>query len=81
MLWCSVRSTTSALRSRPDLWAEALKAAWSFRSEGSLLPSRDLLRWRISTAYGSGTRPVDGVDVVRYLEWRRALILMCGVRS
>lgn len=58
---------------RPVLAFEALAAAWGFRSRRRLVPSRDLLAWRIATAYGSTAEPVRSEDLVDFLSWRRAM--------
>ena len=58
---------------RPVLAVEAVVAGWAFRARRSLIPSRELLSWRIATAYGSTSDVVQSSDVVDYLEWRRAM--------
>lgn len=61
------------LRSRPALILEAARAGWAFRSRRGVLPARDLVRWRLATAYGSAQAPIEPEDLVSFLEWRRTL--------
>lgn len=61
----------AAMRTRPRLATEAASLAWAFRRRGGVLPVRALVRWRLATAYGSSTAPVQGEDLIRFLEWRR----------
>jgi hypothetical protein len=63
----------SGLLSRPGLIWEALSTAYAFRRRGGVLPSRAALRWRVATAYGSSEAEVSPDDLIRFLEWRRAL--------
>lgn len=62
----------AGLVARPALLWEAFLAAWAFRARRGLLPSRPMLRWRISTAYGNEQETPRFDDLVRFLEWRRA---------
>lgn len=68
-----MRSVWEALRARPQLAFEALSTGWAFRARGGILPSRPLLQWRVATAYGSDTQPIESEDLIRFLEWRRAV--------
>ena len=63
----------AALKARPSLLVEALSTAWAFRARGGVLPSRHLLNWRLATAYGSDSVAGPADDVIRFLEWRRAV--------
>jgi len=42
---------------------------WWARPPFVPLPSRDYLRFRLETQYGSGTAPTEPGDVVEYLSW------------
>lgn len=64
-----------ALRS-PPLAADLLRVAWRFRARAWYrrwpllpLPSRDYVRWRMHTAYGSYDAIPPAEDVVRYARW------------
>lgn len=61
------------LATRPHLVWEGVRTAWAFRSRRGLLPARDLLAWRLHTAYGTDTAEVDLDDLVSFLTWRRRL--------
>lgn len=67
------------LARRPDLWATGARSAgdlarpgWWRRAPFLPLPDRDWLQFRMVTAYGGdGSGPVDGGDLITWLEWRR----------
>lgn len=61
------------LVTRPRLVWEAVRTAWAFRSRRGVLPARDLLQWRLHTAYGTDDAPVEFEDLVSFLAWRRRL--------
>lgn len=63
----------AGLIAHPALIWEAILTAWAFRARRGLLPSRAVLRWRVATAYGSDRASPVPEDVVRFLEWRRAI--------
>jgi hypothetical protein len=63
----------AALKARPSLLVEALSTAWASRVRGGVLPSRHLLNWRLATAYGSDSVAAPADDLIRFLEWRRAV--------
>ena len=72
------REVVVAVMRRPHLWASAARATVAFaprnwwRQRPFLpLPDGEIMRWRITTAYGSDKASVDPADVVAYLEWRR----------
>lgn len=61
---------------RPADAAALLTVAWRFRRHGWWrrfpflpLPSRDYVRWRMHTAYGSEDAIPPAEDVVRYARW------------
>ena len=67
-----------ALRSlrSPALAADLLRVAWRFRTRNWYrrfpflpLPSRDYVRWRMHTAYGSYDAIPPARDVERYARW------------
>ncbi len=68
-----------AVAVRPWLWATAIGAMvalaprrW-WRSKPHLpLPDENVLSWRKTTAYGSSSAAMAPLDIVSYLEWRRA---------
>jgi len=76
------RTLVHALRvllPRPRLWLTALRQARRFAPDGWLrrapflpLPDRELLAFRATTQYGDPDHPVDGDDLVAWLEWCRA---------
>ncbi|MEN8112949.1 MAG: hypothetical protein ABFS21_01065 [Actinomycetota bacterium] len=66
-----------ALAKRPRLWSTAVGAAFAFapsdwwrRAPFLPIPDADLLRWRVTTAYGDDETTIAPSDVVAYLEWR-----------
>jgi hypothetical protein len=61
---------------RPALAADLLRVAWRFRTRRWYrrfpflpLPSRDYVRWRMHTAYGSYDAVPPAADVERYARW------------
>jgi hypothetical protein len=69
-----VRAAWAVVR-RPDLWPALLRLVppgWWRRWPPRPVPSRDYLRFRTETMYGREGR-LDPVDLVRYLEWCRAM--------
>lgn len=67
-----------AVAVRPRLWLTAAGAAMALAPDGWWrrrpflpLPDEDVLRWRVTTAYGSSEGEVAPDDLVAYLEWRR----------
>lgn len=61
------------LAAQPSLLWEALRAALAMRRRRRLLPSSAYLRWRLSTAYGDPYAPMDSIDLVHYLKWRKEM--------
>lgn len=62
----------------PSIWPTAVVVArrmvptrWWSRPPFLPLPSRDYLRFRRETYYGSGTAPFEPQDVLKYLRWVR----------
>ena len=60
----------------PALAADLLRVAWRFRERRWYLrfpflplPSRDYVRWRMHTAYGSYDAVPPAADVERYARW------------
>jgi hypothetical protein len=60
----------------PIVASALLRVAWRFRRNGWWrrfpflpLPSRDYVRWRMHTAYGSDDAVPPAEDVVRYARW------------
>lgn len=77
MSWTRL-SLALALRGlrRPADAAALLRVAWRFRRNGWWrrapflpVPSRDYVRWRMHTAYGSEDAIPPADDVVRYARW------------
>ena len=77
MSWTRL-SLALALRSvrSPIVASALLRVAWRFRRNGWWrrfpflpLPSRDYVRWRMHTAYGSDDAVPPAEDVVRYARW------------
>jgi hypothetical protein len=71
--------TVSAVLAKPHLWFTALRqfrravpARWWAHPPFLPRPDRDYVRFRLETAYGSAAMP-RAADVVRYLEWCRAI--------
>ena len=61
---------------RPTDGVALLRVGWRFRRNGWWrrfpflpLPSRDYVRWRMHTAYGSDDAVPPAADVVRYARW------------
>ena len=71
------RAVLAVLR-RPSLWWTALGTLaamspkrWWRRPPFLPIPDREVLDWRLTTAYGSSDAALDEADLVAYLEWRR----------
>lgn len=65
-----------AVLRRPSLWAVALRqwrcttpSGWWRRAPFLPVPSRDYMRFRLVTQYGSEDASVAPEDVVNYLVW------------
>jgi hypothetical protein len=61
---------------RPATAADLLRVAWRFRDRRWArrfpflpIPSREYVRWRMHTAYGSYDAVPPAGDVVRYARW------------
>lgn len=72
-------SILRAVIRHPKLWLEALRAfaamtpiRWWKKSPFLPMPRRAYLNWRLQTAYGSAGVTPDPLDVIRFLEWRKA---------
>ena len=73
-----VRAAAPVVR-RPDLWLTGLRSAralapsgWWRRAPFLPVPDRGWLTFRLVTAYGGdGSAPVDGEDLITWLEWRK----------
>ena len=72
------RAAVVAVLRRPSLWATALSTAVSMAPRGWWksppflpIPDRDLVNWRMTTAYGDPDTALDEHDLVAYLEWRQ----------
>lgn len=70
------RSAAGAVLSRPRLWPAAVRQAralvppgWWRRRPFLPVPDRDWVRFRMATAYGDGTAPVDVDDLLAFLAW------------
>jgi hypothetical protein len=61
------------LVTRPQIMWEAIRTAWAFRSHRGILPARDLIDWRLHTAYGTDDAEMSFDDLVSFLTWRRRL--------
>ena len=77
MSWTRL-SLALALRglARPGDGVALLRVGWRFRRNGWWrrapflpLPSRDYVRWRMHTAYGSDDAIPPAEDVIRYARW------------
>lgn len=60
----------------PSVARDLLRVAWRFRDRSWLrrfpflpLPSREYVRWRTQTAYGSPNAIPPADDVIRYARW------------
>ncbi len=71
-------TVTLVLRScrSPSTGVSLLRVAWRFRDRSWArrfpflpIPSRDYIRWRMLTAYGSNDAVPSAEDVVRYARW------------
>jgi hypothetical protein len=67
--------SAAAVSARPNLWFTAVRQfgravppRWWKRPPFLPTPDRAYVRFRLETAYGTGTVP-RAADVVRYLEW------------
>lgn len=72
----AIRRVVLAVLARPSLWPATLRAAWRFRSRNWYgrfpflpLPAPEYLAWRLHTAYGSGERQPEAMEVIRYVRW------------
>ncbi|MEN8234285.1 MAG: hypothetical protein ABFR89_05115 [Actinomycetota bacterium] len=72
------RDVATAIAKRPRLWATAVGATFAFAPPGWWhhppflpIPDADLMRWRVTTAYGDEETPIAPDDVLSYLEWRQ----------
>ena len=72
-------SILRAIIRRPPLWPEGIRALlamtpadWWKHAPFLPIPRRAYMRWRLETAYGSPAADPEPVDVVRFLEWRKA---------
>jgi hypothetical protein len=71
-----VASLTGRSLLHPTLARDLLRVAWRFRRRGWWhrfpflpLPSRDYVRWRMHTAYGTYDAVPPREDVERYARW------------
>lgn len=71
-----VAAAVRAVLARPRLWPAALRQVrvlvppgWWRRPPFVPLPSRDWLRFRMTTAYGDPDAPVDVEDLLVWLAW------------
>ena len=67
-----------AVARRPSLWPTALGALaamspqrWWARPPFLPFPEADLVRWRVTIAYGDPDATVAENDLVAYLKWRQ----------
>lgn len=70
--------TLAAVVIRPWLWVTAIGAVFAFAprrwwTEPPFLPipDRDVLEWRVTTAYGRSDMTLAPGDVLSYLRWRK----------
>jgi hypothetical protein len=63
---------------RPDLWAEGLRttvavapAGWWRRPPFVPVPDPAYAQWRLVTAHGEASSPLQPDELIRYLEWRK----------
>lgn len=64
LLWSTIRADSVVI-------LELVRMAGAFRVRGRPYPSRELVAWRIATAYGSSSAKVSPTDLVAFLRWRR----------
>ncbi|MDJ0954297.1 MAG: hypothetical protein QNJ81_11525 [Acidimicrobiia bacterium] len=64
---------------RPGLWAEALRTllavaprSWWRKPPFVPLPDRAYSSWRLATAHGDPSVPLNPEELVSYLVWRRS---------
>ncbi len=72
-----LRRSIVAVAKRPSLWPTALGALaamspqrWWARPPFLPIPEEDVVRWRVTTAYGDPDATLTEDDLVAYLEWR-----------
>jgi len=72
------RAGLVAVLRRPALWGTAASTMVSLAPAGWWktppflpIPDRELVNWRLTTAYGTSDTTLDAGDVVAYLEWRQ----------
>ena len=65
-----------AVAARPRLWGTALRQwrrttphGWWRRRPFLPVPTKDYVRFRLVTQYGSVDHPIETVDVLNYLAW------------
>jgi hypothetical protein len=65
-----------AVAARPRLWGTALRQwrrttphGWWRRRPYLPVPTKDYVRFRLVTQYGSVDHPIETVDVLNYLAW------------
>lgn len=70
------RAAVAAVAARPRLWPAALRQSralvpdgWWRRRPFLPVPDRDWLRFRMTTAYGDPSSPVDVADLLVWLAW------------
>jgi hypothetical protein len=67
-----------ALIRRPDLWVEMLRtmfavapSGWWRRRPFVPIPDPAYTEWRLITAHGESTSPLQPEELIHYLEWRK----------
>ena len=71
-------STVVAVLVRPYLWPTAIGAVFALARRGWWkrppflpIPDSEMVRWRVTTAYGQPDMALESADVLSYLRWRR----------
>lgn len=67
-----------ALARRPDLWGEGLRTmiavaptGWWRRPPFIPIPDPAYMQWRLATAHGEASSPLEPGELIHYLEWRK----------
>ena len=71
-------SAVGAVLVRPYLWPTAVGAVFALARRGWWrqppflpVPDREVVRWRVTTAYGQPDMALESEDLLSYLRWRR----------
>lgn len=72
------RELVVAVLRRPRLWGEAVRTLlavasrrWWRRPPFLPIPDPDYAAWRVATAHGDASIPLEATELVHFLEWRK----------